>query len=682
MADIVTVNPDQLGEAPAATDEMAAVVFAPGGPLQKLAFDKLLAKLISTSLCKADKATLDADLAHDEDAVALVYNDATALLNGWYRKTGATGVGAWMQFEVLARAARDAAVAAVADAAAQAAISRRYANNTDDADFVGGAPGERGARFWFNATVAAIIANLGRLYSWIGGGTRAPFWVDLGLNELLGADTAPADGVSFYRGHFVDWLRSLPFSVGQLMTFSGLYRLFNWLGISTRSPFWVDKEGNLLLGANSAPADGNSWYEGHFHDYLLAKAGGSASTGYAPISLGANAPIFTPNNSYIGMPTTGQSLNVGALATPVISTVQPFGNVMLTGGVKSTGTGFVPMVEDTNQEGGVASGNRGETICSSATTYACKLFAIDGAGDPSSLKFWASAAGQGGTRLLGISKGTTSYNRLLSQVTNATAAAVAGGRNLVVPAVPIIHGPTDSDIGTDRATYLAQMLQLAADLNTDIKAITGQSSPVHILMVQSAYKAATVGTVQLAQMDAVEQSPLIHMVCNDGFLPINNSDGQKVHLTNVGEVWLGHYVGRAIFQLLYNGKKPDCIWPLGATYNGTTVRVKFRTPTKLVLNGPTQTNYGFKLVDDAGMLTLSNIKVVDNHTVIFTIDRAVVGTLNVRYAMDYCAAANILGGGCGDLTDSTSETIVISGITYSLVHRSPAFIRTAYAVEA
>ena len=50
MADIVTVNPDQLGEAAAPTDEMAAVVFAPGGPLQKLPFDKLLAKLIATNL--------------------------------------------------------------------------------------------------------------------------------------------------------------------------------------------------------------------------------------------------------------------------------------------------------------------------------------------------------------------------------------------------------------------------------------------------------------------------------------------------------------------------------------------------------------------------------------------------------------------------------------------------------
>ena len=113
MADIVTVNPDQLGEAAAPTDEMAAVVFAPGGPLQKLPFDKLLAKLIATNLCKASLADLVADLAHDADAVALVFNDPTAVQNGWYRKSGASGAGAWVQFETLSVTARTVAEAAM-----------------------------------------------------------------------------------------------------------------------------------------------------------------------------------------------------------------------------------------------------------------------------------------------------------------------------------------------------------------------------------------------------------------------------------------------------------------------------------------------------------------------------------------------------------------------------------------
>lgn len=170
MADIVTVNPDQLGEAAAPTDEMAAVVFAPGGPLQKLAFDKLLAKLISTNLCKAEKASLDADLAHDADAVALVFNDPTALQNGWYRKSGASGAGAWTQFEVLALAAKNAALAAVADASAGAALARLYAVSAGDEDVLGGAPGDRGAKFWAGKAQASadLSADTAKaLFGWL-----------------------------------------------------------------------------------------------------------------------------------------------------------------------------------------------------------------------------------------------------------------------------------------------------------------------------------------------------------------------------------------------------------------------------------------------------------------------------------------------------------------------------------
>lgn len=113
MVDLVTVSPEQLGPAAAASDGMAVLVFQPGGPLQSLAFDKLLSKLIATNLCKASKALLDGDLAYAADTVALVFNDPTATLNGWWRKTGASGGGAWEQFETLSLSARTLAEAAM-----------------------------------------------------------------------------------------------------------------------------------------------------------------------------------------------------------------------------------------------------------------------------------------------------------------------------------------------------------------------------------------------------------------------------------------------------------------------------------------------------------------------------------------------------------------------------------------
>lgn len=57
----------------------------------------------------------------------------------------------------------------------------------------------------------------------------------------------------------------------------------------------------------------------------------------------ANHIVRLPVHRYIL--STGQSLSVGATSTPVISAVQPYNNLMLSGGVQSTGSTFVPLIE-------------------------------------------------------------------------------------------------------------------------------------------------------------------------------------------------------------------------------------------------------------------------------------------------------------------------------------------------
>ena len=117
-----TINPNNLGEATALSPEAFALVFEPGGPLKKYSSAKLLAKLIAANLACAAEADLAADLAHDENATALVYNDPDPLKNGWWRKTGASGAGGWQQFEQLNTTVRLAAESARDDAAAAAAL--------------------------------------------------------------------------------------------------------------------------------------------------------------------------------------------------------------------------------------------------------------------------------------------------------------------------------------------------------------------------------------------------------------------------------------------------------------------------------------------------------------------------------------------------------------------------------
>lgn len=120
MTDLRTISPEELPDISEIPEDLHMVVFSPGGPLQAVRHDKLLLKLVAANLVKPDKAALDADLAYPADAVALVFGDATATHNGWYRKTGVSGTGNWVQFEELARNSRILAEAAVLAAQAWA----------------------------------------------------------------------------------------------------------------------------------------------------------------------------------------------------------------------------------------------------------------------------------------------------------------------------------------------------------------------------------------------------------------------------------------------------------------------------------------------------------------------------------------------------------------------------------
>lgn len=59
--------------------------------------DALEAGATTGVIGKATRAALDADLAHAADTIALVTNDTTAANNTWYRKTGASSAGSWIQ---------------------------------------------------------------------------------------------------------------------------------------------------------------------------------------------------------------------------------------------------------------------------------------------------------------------------------------------------------------------------------------------------------------------------------------------------------------------------------------------------------------------------------------------------------------------------------------------------------
>ncbi len=433
-----------------------------------------------------------------------------------------------------------------------------------------------------------------------------------------------------------------------------------------------------LNGAILAYRFDTNKYFGHLYDAVLEDARSSASTSNARwVTTTALTPVARANR-WLHVISYGQSLSVGAEGQPPLSTSQPYSNKTFSGGVKSAvGTGTstaMALVEDSLGEGGATGTNRGETPCSGAANWCAQLAAVEAGIDPSTLVLFASAPGQGGTRIDELSKGTAPYIRLLGHVTAAKALATAAGAGYAVLVIYVAQGESDCDGGTSRSLYTSRWNQCIGDLNTDIKAITGQSEDVRFLFYQTAYKAvASGGAIALAQRDLAESNPLVDLVAPIHHLTYTSGG---LHLTNASYLRLGRAFGRAIKQVLIDQRRPDCIRPVSATARGTTLTIQFRSPNPLKLDTDmlaATTNYGFKVIDDTGTLTLSNI-VASGWTVTMTLNRSLGSNPKARYGLDYLGSGlKIVSGASVNLRDSTPDTFKISGVTYPAWHVAAAF---------
>lgn len=128
MADpvIETRTPEQLGRATAISPDALVTIQEEGGPVVSIAVKALLGRLVQTDTAKETRADLLADLDHDPFAVALVYADPDAAKNGWYRKSGVSGDGTWVQFEKLSAQAA-AEIEPLVEAAAESAAASQSA---------------------------------------------------------------------------------------------------------------------------------------------------------------------------------------------------------------------------------------------------------------------------------------------------------------------------------------------------------------------------------------------------------------------------------------------------------------------------------------------------------------------------------------------------------------------------
>ncbi|HFY9731316.1 sialate O-acetylesterase [Klebsiella quasipneumoniae] len=377
---------------------------------------------------------------------------------------------------------------------------------------------------------------------------------------------------------------------------------------------------------------------------------------------------FIPAKAAInGFISYGQSLsNGGGAGNVAISTTQPYRNLTYISGPVGTNFSAVkPLVE-----------SGPETICSGMSNYASLSMLRDDGVKPEDHVIFSGAPGRGSTSIAALSKGGSAWPKFENFVKNMPVANA--GKKCALHAISWLQGENDQDPDrTPYATYLAALLQLQVDITELAQTELGQTTPVYMLTYQhNTHTTINNAATQRAFVQAQRQSDYFTLVTPTYPFP-HNTD--TIHLTSVSYKWLSAYFGRAYTQLVIERRKPDNIFPLGATWSGNQVRVKFRVPTApLTFNTervPSTIDYGFKVQTSEGVgLDVSSIEIENDDTVLITLSSTPAAAPLVRYALDYLPASlKIVNGACGNLCDSTSEKCNFGGASYSMEHYSPAF---------
>lgn len=278
------------------------------------------------------------------------------------------------------------------------------------------------------------------------------------------------------------------------------------------------------------------------------------------------------------IPIFGQSLSVGAAATPAISTTTKYPSaIMFNTGVicakkdQSAFTSFIPLVEG---NGGATndSASQGETVASGCVEQLVELITRECGINPMSAywddhKFLFGSFGAGSKTIADLVDVPSSGIGYYQGVVNAMAAAKRlcddKGWTLNIPAWIWIQGETDmkpisaGGAGTSKDVYKQELLDLALQFDADAKRITGQTNDVRCVCYQTGSQNIWGAThvfgsrlmdVPNAQMEIIRDNELFE--ASAPVYILDHSPKERIHLSAVGEKMLGAYCGIALRRIL------------------------------------------------------------------------------------------------------------------------------------
>lgn len=367
----------------------------------------------------------------------------------------------------------------------------------------------------------------------------------------------------------------------------------------------------------------------------------------------------------------GQSWSVG-YDTNAITTTSRYDNLMLNTGIKNdplndlsvVATHFSNAVEQTGKSTNVAGAYQqkiGETPVSAQMNMVRQLMESENNTVVADLTYTmlGTAPGMGSMTLAQLEKGTVYYTRLIDQVQQAQNIAVNMNKRVVVNAFSWVQG----SLGRT-GNYAEALEQLRLDIDTDVKAITGQSETVYCITWQSFLynKSLRAKQVYDQYVGAAETYPYI--VCAGATYHLNNVRAANLHFTAVSQNWLGAYFGIAYKRTIIDGQKFEPLKPIGSHTEGNTLYVKFHVPYGSLTFDDTYfddatnevTNEGFRLfAADKREKHITDVSIVSTDTIKIVCDEPVESTDRLTYGDITADAYQWVNNNRGHLRDTQGD---------------------------
>jgi hypothetical protein len=348
--------------------------------------------------------------------------------------------------------------------------------------------------------------------------------------------------------------------------------------------------------------------------------------------------------SYLHILSTGQSLAVGELSLPAISTSQPYDNLMLSPGLFGEVGPMRPLVEALGMDALRESPSSG---------MANTLRAMDPLQRPVVVGLHAYSA----LPYSFLKKGGTgrAFAQGIAQATVTKALVEAAGHRYQPIAVTVVHGESDY-AGLSGARYEDFLREWQADYQSDVNALTGSTAILPMFINQM--NTGSSGEIAVAQYRAHKNNPGKIFLVGPKYQYDYSSD--RLHLTNVQSKHVGEMLGKVIRRVVIDGVSWNPLMPRSVRRAGTIVTIDFNIPVGTLKLDTTnlglRPNHGFDFVQTGGSssITIQSVALIDGDTRLqLTLSAEPDGAdPRIRYAWK-CNGGGIGYQSCGRGSDGT-----------------------------